>query len=175
MKDLTYDQDKFLAIAKLLGPWGVKGHIKCMPYNPETEIFLEVEAIFFHQEKFEKLSIEQAKPHGKYWLLKLRGYETPEAVQSLRNQEIYVPRSVLPELQPGEIYLNDLLGFEVFSFKNEKIGTVKGFQRVGDSDVILVGEAKSQVEWIPYRKEFVEQTSLDKKQIYLSELALQLF
>ncbi len=176
MSDSGIPQKKYLAIAKILRPWGVLGHAKCLAYNPETQIFLRTQEVFLKNPTQDKiLKIEQARPHGKYWVLKFRGYSNPELVSELRNQEIYILRSDLPDLKKGEIYLSDLEGLAVFSFQKKILGKVQGFQRVGDSDVILVGKNRTEAVWVPFRQEFIAETSLEKKEIHLTEFSAELF
>lgn len=166
---------KWVPVAKVIREWGIRGQVKCVSFNPESQLFSELKKIYPEgSEEKESLEIENAKPHGKYWLVKFSKFENPESARKIRGLVLTVPREDLPEAGSGEIYLTDLEGMVVQSSDGEPLGTIQGFQRVGDSDVMLVGETRKDTVMIPYQSEFVTETNQDQGFVRLTEFAKEL-
>jgi 16S rRNA processing protein RimM len=59
--------------------------------------------------------VERARPTPKGYLLKLEGIDDRTAAEAIRGASVLVDRGELPELEPGEYYLSDLVGLRVVS------------------------------------------------------------
>ncbi len=57
-----------------------------------------------------KVEILSLTPSGSFFIAKVKGFDTPEAVVLLRNAVIFLPRESLPEIDSEEIYVMDLIG-----------------------------------------------------------------
>ncbi len=169
-------RSKWVVLGKILGEWGISGQVKCVSFNPESELFPQLKKIFVGRNgEYREFSVLHVKHHTKYWLLHFQGYENPESARGLRGMELALPREDLPKLKAGELYLTDLEGFQVKGPRDEKLGSVVRFQRVGDSEVmVIIGDAKNET-WVPYRSVFVQSTSLEEGVIQLTEAALEFF
>ena len=62
--------------------------------------------------------------HGKSVVAKLEGCDERDAAAAMRGLEVAVPRSQLPQSQPGEYYWADLLGLAVRNLQNQPLGRV---------------------------------------------------
>lgn len=61
------------------------------------------------------IHIEEIKQNGNHFLLKLKGYETPETVVKYRGFSLLWKREELPQPKDGEIYTEDLVGLLALS------------------------------------------------------------
>ncbi len=85
---------------------------------------------------------------------------------SLVNADITVPRSELPELEPGEIYLADLVGLRVIGADGHEFGTVT---RVLDNTVQAVMEIGDQGLLVPFvRGPIVSSADVDAGEVHLT-------
>lgn len=151
--------------------WGIKGQVRAVSFNPESELYPSLAELRFEDAPHEMRSLEQAKRHGRYWLFKLQGYENPEQAKELRGKVFGLPRDLLPPPEEGEFYLSDLEGFEVRNVADQKVGELVGFLRVGDNDVMRVAREEGDEALVPYRTEFVVETSFEDGILRLTELA----
>ena len=62
--------------------------------------------------------------HGKGVIAKLADVDDRDAAAELIGCEIYVPREMLPEAEPGHYYWSDLLGLDVRNTAGERLGKV---------------------------------------------------
>ena len=165
---------KFVRLGKILQEWGIKGQVRFLSFNPESEIYPKLKSLFAEEPKLVPFEIENFKRHGRYWLLKLKGYETPEAARKLRGKVLGLPREKLPKPRKGEFYLSDLEGLEVRTAGGEEVGVVVGFQKVGDTEVMLIERDAKAEAMVPYSGEFVEKTDLAAAVITLKPFAEEL-
>jgi 16S rRNA processing protein RimM len=74
--------------------------------------------------------------------------------------DIYLSRSVFPELDENEYYLNDLLGLEVFDFVTKKfVGRVIDFYENG-AQVILKIKTDSEILELLFIDQYVPEVDL---------------
>lgn len=151
--------------------WGIRGQVRALSFNAESELYPSLSEIHFEDNSPEPLVLEQAKRHGRFWLLKLKGYENPESSRELRGKVFGLPRDLMPPPEEGEIYLSDLVGLEVRDTQDRKVGEVLGFLQVGENDVMRVGREEGEEALIPYHSQFIAQTSFAEKILRLTELA----
>jgi ribosomal 30S subunit maturation factor RimM len=102
-------------------PYGVRGAFHVRLYNPESLAFETLSHVeLVRQELGQRTSsqsfeIVEASPRPKGLVMALRGLDSPEAAARWTGAEIRARRSDLPPLAPGEYYLVDLIGCEVWA------------------------------------------------------------
>ena len=151
--------------------WGIRGQVRAISFNSESDLYPSLPNIYFEAAPHEARALEQAKAHGRYWLFKLKGYETPEQAHELRGKVFGLPRDLLPPPGEGEVYLSDLEGLEVRNTADLKVGEVVGFLQVGENDVMRIARQEGDEALIPYRPEFIATTSFEGNFLRLTELA----
>lgn len=166
---------KFVRLGKILQEWGIHGQVRFLSFNPQSDLYPELEALFAEGDSSVPFEVESIKRHGRYWLLKLKGYENPEQARELRGKVLGLPREALPETEPGEFYLSDLEGLEVRAADGHRVGVVFGFLPVGDNEVMQIRDESSGKEvLVPYQKDFVARTDLGAGLIELKSFADEL-
>lgn len=167
---------QWVSLGKVLREWGVRGHLKCEVFNPESSLLLAVKSLFLQTpEGYREFAVEQARPHDRYLRLKLKGIDQPETAKEFRGCLIGLPREALPPLAAGEFYLADLVGFSVEAPNGEKLGDVLRWEKIGDTEVFLVGEDMESAWRVPYRKIFIQETLPKERKIRLKPAAMELF
>lgn len=170
------NKKKWIPIGKVLREWGIRGQVRCVSFNLQSNLYSQLEKIYLGSEEARRpFLLQEAKPHGKYWLLKFSGYEDPETARELRGLTISVPREELPPLETGEIYLSDMEGMAVLGPQGNPLGEIIEFQRVGDSEVMVVGQDPDNTVLVPYESGFVKSTSWEKRTLTLTDYAMELF
>ncbi len=167
---------KFIPLGKILQEWGIKGQVKFLSFNSQSSIYSQLDQIYFQSEhEISSLDLEQAKVHGKFWLIKFKGFDNPEKARELRGKVLGLPRDQIPSAEEGEFYLADLEGFTVISHSEEEVGEILDFQLVGDTEVMKIKKQNGNEVLVPYRSDFVKSTSMPEKKIVLTEMADELF
>lgn len=130
----------FLLVGKIVGAHGLNGNIKVHSYAESLSVFKPGGSILvINAGIFEKnYKIKWVKPHGRLILLSLVGIDDRNAVKSLIGSELFVERAVLPELEEGSYYWDDIIGLAVFKSDGQYIGRVASIISTGSNDVFVV-------------------------------------
>ncbi len=82
--------------------------------------------------------IEEARPQGRVWAVKLEGISDRTAAEGLVGAEVLAPREELEEAGEGRYLWTDLDGLEVVTVAGEVVGRVTELYETGGVDVLVV-------------------------------------
>jgi 16S rRNA processing protein RimM len=82
--------------------------------------------------------IEEARPQGRLWAVKVEGVSDRTASERLVGAEVLVPQDALPEAGEGRLLWVDLEGLEVVTTAGAAVGRVTGLYETGAVDVLVV-------------------------------------
>jgi 16S rRNA processing protein RimM len=96
--------------------------------------------------------IEEARPQGRIWALKLEGVSDRTAAEGLVGAEVLAAREELEDAGEGRHLWVDLEGAEVVTAAGEAVGKVTGLYETGGVDVLVVNGARGEklVPLAPY-------------------------
>jgi len=158
-----------IALGKILGPWGLKGEVKFLLYNSNSEIIFKTRQIFFLAGfVFEEQELSNVRKQGRFLILRLKKFSTPEEAQTLKGQEVWVNQSSLPALEEGEYYFQDLIGFKIFDEAGKEFGELLSLANYGASDLLVVKHEGREV-LIPYASGWVSEILKEEKRILVSK------
>ena len=105
---------------------------------------------------------------------KINGINDRNAAEALIGTELYVDRSVFPELEEDEYYLADLIGLKVLEqSSNEQIGSVAGVYNFGAGDILEIKvDATSKLEMLPFTKEYVPVVKVKEGFVVVSSVLM---
>jgi 16S rRNA processing protein RimM len=82
--------------------------------------------------------IEEARPQGRVWAVKIEGVADRTAAEALVGAEVLAPREDLGDPGEGRHYWADLEGLPVVTAAGDAVGTVTGLYETGGVDVLVV-------------------------------------
>jgi len=132
---------RFLAVAQILAPFGVRGEVRCRILTDFPKRFARLRTVYIGQEDAPDLpayALEGFRFHGDQVLLKLGGVNTPEAAAKLRHLLVQIPVSEAMPLPEGQYYHYQVIGLEVFTPQGEFLGRVTEILPTGSNDVYVV-------------------------------------
>lgn len=127
----------FLVVGKLRRPHGLNGDILMEIITDFPERMRRGRQLFIGETHI-PVVLEKSRPHPPFLLLKLRDYDSPEAVGEFRNSVVYVRADTLPPLPEGEYYHHQLVGLHVFSEDGQELGILTEVLETGANDVYVV-------------------------------------
>jgi 16S rRNA processing protein RimM len=86
----------------------------------------------------ERRRIEEARPQGRVWAVKLEGVSDRTAAERLVGAEVWAPREELADPGEGRLLWADLEGLEVVTKAGVIVGTVTALYETGAVDVLVV-------------------------------------
>lgn len=131
---------ELVIVARVARPRGVRGEVAADLLTDFPERFGGLEELIavFPGGRRERLALEGHRFHGGRVLLKLKGFDTPEAAAALAGCELAVPESEAVELEEGEFYDWQLEGCRVETLEGREVGTVREVLHTGGEAPVLV-------------------------------------
>ncbi len=117
---------KLISIGELIKPHGIKGQLKVLFFNENSNTLKDNQIIFLSDNKnnFYEYRIEKIIYSIKKNRIKLFEIDSIDSAESLRGYIINIQRSDFPDLKEGEYYLNDLIGYSLLDENDEHYGVV---------------------------------------------------
>jgi 16S rRNA processing protein RimM len=96
--------------------------------------------------------IEEARPQGRLWAVKVAGISDRTAAERMVGAEVLAEREALGDAGEGMHRWTDLEGLEVVTAAGEVVGRVTGLMETGAVDVLVVTGARGErmVPLAPY-------------------------
>lgn len=147
-----------IIIGKIVGSVGLKGEVKVYNYSDKNR-FDSLKTIIIDGRK---VSIENARYMRNMVILKLKGIDTRNESESLKNREISIDDKEMKVLEEGEFFIKDLIGLRVQNIENgEIIGVLKEVIQNGPQDIYSIALERGGIALIPAVKEFIKSMSLE--------------
>ncbi len=163
---------KYIAVGRALATHGLKGEVKFRYYNEAKEDFLKYASLFVKRENtYKELELTGRRIQKGLFLIKLKGYESPEEVFPLLNEELFVREEDLPRLEDGEYYDYQLVGLGVLDRNNVKIGMVRDVIHTKANDLLAVKAGEEEI-FIPLMEEYICEIDLENSVIVVDGDAL---
>ncbi len=167
--------DKFLEAGKIVSTHGVRGEVKVLPWADAPEFLTRFKTFYLAKPSpsgegvtargavtdeghpdARALSVESSRVQKNMVLLKLRGIDTVEEAQKLRDKVLHIARDD-PHIPAGTVFHADLIGLPVLA-KGRQIGVIREILSMPSSDVWVVKGEKEYM--IPQVKAFVPEIDL---------------
>ena len=96
----------------------------------------------------------------------LDGVASRDAAERLKGATVHLERAELPDLEPGEFYVDDLVGMEVYCGE-ELLGRIESSRAQGGIEVVRVANATEEIE-VPLVNGYVERLDLSGRRLEVS-------
>lgn len=138
------DDVPFVAVARVLGAWGLRGHVRVELLTDFPERLAERKRLYLGP-SFRPVEVEEFVLRGRHAVLKLRDVSTAERGDALRGQVLYIPERELAPLPEGTYYWHQIIGLEVRTTSGQYVGRVVDILRTGSNDVYVVQAGDREV------------------------------
>lgn len=160
---------KQIALGKIYREHGLKGEVKVLLYNPDSENFKKGNIYTLKLKDTEKkvslVAIKQMPPHV---LLKFAEINSMNESEVWRQAEVLMDASLLKPLLPGEYYLSDLFGKKVFDEHGIERGVLKALEGDG-KNMFLSIENRGKIFLVPLVDEWISDVKEDSVKILIPE------
>lgn len=148
---------EYLEAGKIVNTHGIRGEVKIMPYTDVPELLCEFDRLFLNKQE---IFIERARVAKGMVIAKLKGVDTPEQAEKLRNKVLYMHRDDL-ELDDDTYFIQDLIGVEVRDVgTGEVYGKITDVMQTGANDVYVI-KGTDREYLIPAIADVVISTDID--------------
>lgn len=158
-----------VTIASFGKPFGIRGWIKINSYLEPKASILEIKPwLVLKDGAWQEIILTDTRQNADSIIIKLPGYDSPEAVSKLTNSKISIWRKNMPKLSQDEYYWSELIGLKVLNLEDIELGTVQDLMStaLGANDVLIVMEGERK-RLIPYISNVIKQVDLNNKTIHV--------
>lgn len=158
--------EKYLEMGQIVNTFGIKGQVKVKPFTDDVTKFGKLKEIYLEKKNELKLfQIEAVNYHKNVVILKLKGIETMEDAEKLRNSYLKINRDDVEPLPEGTYYIVDLIGLDVYTDENKMLGKVDYIYNAGSNDIYVVKNELGKEVLLPGTDEVLKQIDLENKKI----------
>lgn len=140
-------EDALIPIGKVVGTHGIKGHLKVSSYAESADFFSPGKQLALRRKgkPVVMFRVESARLHKHRILLSLEGIASIEAAKEWIGYDLCIDKAALPALEGGTYYWYQIIGLEVFTVDDRRLGRVTGILATGSNDVYVVRDGKKEV------------------------------
>jgi 16S rRNA processing protein RimM len=140
---------RWIPLAEVARPHGVKGELRLKVYNQDSDILLDQEEVLLRLKDGteQEVSVDRARRADDAILMKLHSVDDRNRADELRGAVIAVDRSAFPPVEDGEFYVCDILGARVTLEDGAPLGDVRELRSYPTVDVLVVKAADGGKDW----------------------------
>lgn len=156
----------FVIVARLVRPRGLKGELFAAAES-WTPAQLRSFPNLTLQPSGQVVELENAWSHQDRVILKLRGIDTIEQAEPLRDALLCIPKQDRPPVPAGEYYFSDLIGCRVIRMDTGiELGVVKDCLEYGGPMLLEVRQGEREM-LIPFVSAICPRVDVDGKTIHV--------
>lgn len=153
---------EYFVIGKIVNTQGIKGEIRVIPTTDDINRFKKLKEIYiFRRGNLDLYEIEGVRFNKQFVLLKLKGIDSINEAELLKNTEIKIPKELAIPCEKDEYYISDLYGMKVLAGE-EEIGIIEDIIFTGANDVYVVKSKDSEI-LIPAIKQCILDVNVKEK------------
>jgi 16S rRNA processing protein RimM len=156
------DRD-WVCVAAVASAHGLRGLLKLRCFTERPEDVAAYGPVFDQKGRRFELEVIGATPGGV--VARAQGIEDRNAAEALRDTQLFVARSALPELAPDEFYYSDLEGMEALRPDGSRFGTVHGVANFGAGDLIEVLADDGRRLSLPFTRAIVPSIDVERRRL----------
>ena len=158
--------EKYLEIGQIVNTFGIKGQLKIVPFTDDITRYYELKEIYVEKKNELKLfQIEQVNYKKNMVILKLKGIETVEEAEKLRNCYLKIDRKDAKKLPKDTYFIVDLLGLDVYTDEGKLLGKVDDIYNAGSSDIYVIKDELGKQILLPAIKDVLKEVDLENQKI----------
>ncbi len=151
--------NNLLEAGKIVSVFGIKGEIKVQPWCDSPEFLCEFDTLYYKSGT--PVEIEKSRRAKNIVVMKIKGVDTVEEAQKIRNRVLYISRDDV-ELDEGCYFIADLIGLEVVDADSGRVyGTITDVTETGANDVYHIKAQDGKMYYIPAIPQVVAETDTE--------------
>ena len=140
-------------VGRVVKPQGRHGEVKVQPFSDREDRFPRLARAFLPAPGggAREVEVERCWPHKDHFVLKLRGVDSIDAAEALRDAELRIPEAELAALPAGSYYYHQLAGLRVVDEAGGELGSVASVMETGALTRVLVVRGAAGRDAAPVR------------------------
>ncbi len=162
-------KQQYIETGLITGTHGVRGELRVQPWCDSPEDLTIHKQLYLDAQGEKSIQIINARAHKQMVILKVKGIDTVEQAEMLRNKKVYLDRKKL-KLAKNQYLIVDLIGCKVFdSATKEELGVISDVSQTGANDVWHI-KKEGKEYLIPAIPPVVDKVDVDKETVFITPL-----
>lgn len=158
--------EEYLQVGVVSSTHGIRGEVKVYPTTDDVNRFKKLKEVIAGTKGADvALKITQVRFFKNMVILKFDGIDSIEEAEKYRGCPLLVARKDAVKLAPGEHFLCDLIGLEVYRDDGERLGVLTEILRTGANDVFVVQMENKKEVLLPNIKDCIIEVALEKNRM----------
>ena len=153
--------EQMLRVGVITSTHGVRGEVKVFPTTDDAKRFKTLKKVILDGREPLELSLEQVKFFKNMVILKFKGYDNINDVETWRQRDLLITRDQAVELKEDEYFITDLIGLTVVNEEEAVLGRVKDVLETGANDVYVVELTGGKELLLPAIKDCILNVDLE--------------
>lgn len=149
-------------LGKIAKKFSFKGEVLAYLDTDEPELYQNLESVFVDLNKsLVPFFIESSSLHKEKFLrVRFEDIQTEAEADEIMGSELYLPLSMLPQLEGTQFYFHEVIGFDVLDTKHGNIGKISAINDSGAQPLFEIDKNGMEL-LIPLIDDFI--IDLDRK------------
>jgi len=162
-------KDECFYLGKIAKKFSFKGEVLCYLDTDEPEMYQNLESVFVQMNRnLVPFFIEQSSLHkDKFLRVKFEEVDSEVEAENLLGSELYLPLSMLPQLEGNQFYYHEIIGFKVVDQHLGDIGTIHSIIENTAQPLFELFKGEKQI-LIPMIDDFIVEVNRSKKEITMN-------
>lgn len=144
---------------------GTKGEVSIQLDVDNPEEYKGMESVFIEiNKKLVPFFIDKIQVRGDKAVVKFEDVDEQDAADELKGKGVYLPLDILPELDDGQFYYHEIIGYEVLDSKLGMIGIVTNVATSSMQDILVIDHQGHEV-LIPITDDVVSEADHHNKTV----------
>ena len=157
-------------VGQIVNTQGLKGEVRVYPFTDEIDRFDELEEFYLGKDLNTTWEVERVRYKGNMVIMKIKGIDTVEMAEKLKNKFMYVSRENSRELDEDEYFISDMIGIDVYTVEGKHVGTLKDVLQYSANDVYVTKGLENQEYMIPAMMKFVPTIDIDERKMIIDPI-----
>lgn len=150
---------KFLEAGKIVSVFGIKGEVKVQPWCDTPDFLCGFDTLYYKSGT--PVEVERSRTAKNIVVMKIKGIDTVEEAQKLRNRILYIDRNDV-QLDKGCYFIQDLIGLTVTdSATGEEYGKLVDVGETGANDIYGIEFSDGKIRYIPAIPQVIDETDIE--------------
>lgn len=157
---------KYYNVGKIVNTHGIRGEVKVVSTTdfPE-ERFQPKKQLYIQAQQPIPVTITAVREHKGTFLLKFKEFDNINQVEPYKGQELMVSEDDQQSLEDGQYYYHQIIGLDVETLTDGKIGTIKEILAPGANDVWVVKRPHQNDLLLPVIDDVVKTVDLEHHKV----------
>ena len=157
-------------IGQIVKTQGLKGEVRVYSTTDDIYRFYDLNTFYIGKDFNTEYKVERVRYKGNLVIMKIKGIDTVEMAEKLRNKNVYVSREESRDLEEDEFFIADMIGIKVYTVNDEYVGTLDDVLQYSANDVYVIKGEDDKEYLIPAVMKFVPEIDIEEGKMIIDPI-----